>query len=376
MMLGHHLEPGGRFAGDYLVLSLDNLLDEARPRATIHRVKEVVRPPGPITFPLREARIMEKSEKISVLFKASVIDDLEEEIEVEASSLEENVDAEPPLEIQDVPYVSDALQRVPRGSRIYIPRVGPRPARPPPALDPDMGINFVHDNPKRPGSRSHELFEAYKTSKTVGEAMQKGATKGHLRYDLTKGYAKLAQSAAVVCVGPLPPREEELDEDAEMAVAAPLLEGWCDPNSALGEAGPEHGRIVYRFTEHDDLSNPSTVAEAFRTARQNPCMAPFLVHRGANGSASTGRGPVWSSENEFDEHVNRAWNGSRRSRRWAEPQSLPRAVTRSPCTGCAKHQRSCGRADMRPSVARWQRTPTSSSARAMASFMRQPPERD
>ena len=46
-MLGHHLEPSGLFKGDYLVLSLDNLLVEDRPKSTIHRVKEIVRAPGP-----------------------------------------------------------------------------------------------------------------------------------------------------------------------------------------------------------------------------------------------------------------------------------------------------------------------------------------
>ena len=56
IMLGHHLEPGGLFKGDYLVLSLDNLLTEDRPKSTIHRVKEVVRAPGPNAYPLRDAK--------------------------------------------------------------------------------------------------------------------------------------------------------------------------------------------------------------------------------------------------------------------------------------------------------------------------------
>ena len=31
-------------------------------------------------------------------------------------------------------------------------------------------IDFVQDNPKKVGSQSHELYEAYKTAKTIGEA--------------------------------------------------------------------------------------------------------------------------------------------------------------------------------------------------------------
>ena len=55
IMLGHHLEPGGIFKGDYLVLNIDNLIGTPA-RSTIHRVKEVVRAPGPNEYPLREAQ--------------------------------------------------------------------------------------------------------------------------------------------------------------------------------------------------------------------------------------------------------------------------------------------------------------------------------
>ena len=50
IMLGHHLEPGGFFKGDYLVLNIDNLLTEGNPKSTIHTVKEVVKALGPNTY--------------------------------------------------------------------------------------------------------------------------------------------------------------------------------------------------------------------------------------------------------------------------------------------------------------------------------------
>ena len=50
IMLGHHLEPGGLFKGDYLVVNIDNFLIEGNPKSTIHRVMEVVRARGPNTY--------------------------------------------------------------------------------------------------------------------------------------------------------------------------------------------------------------------------------------------------------------------------------------------------------------------------------------
>ena len=46
IMLVRHLEPGGFFKGDYLVLNIDNLVSVPA-RSITHRIKEVARAPGP-----------------------------------------------------------------------------------------------------------------------------------------------------------------------------------------------------------------------------------------------------------------------------------------------------------------------------------------
>ena len=62
---------------------------------------------------------------------------------------------------------------------------------------------------KRADSTSWELYELYKSAKIVSEARQKGASTGHFRYDIRKGFARLVGDAAVVVFG---------------AAAAPLVE--------------------------------------------------------------------------------------------------------------------------------------------------------
>ena len=56
--------------------------------------------------------------------------------------------------------------------------IKPRAMPPPPVtevkpsyeLESDTKIEFDEHNPKRPGSKSHQLYEQYKSAKTVGEA--------------------------------------------------------------------------------------------------------------------------------------------------------------------------------------------------------------
>ena len=124
-----------------------------------------------------------------------------------------------------------------------------------PPLNDALAIEFDVDNPKRAGSTSWELYELYKSAKTVGEARQKGASTGHVRYDIKKGFARLVVDPAVVVFG---------------AAAAPLVETWCDKESPLGTVGDVMGRKVYRFAAEDDLSNPATIQRALQTTRGNP----------------------------------------------------------------------------------------------------------
>ena len=54
-----------------------------------------------------------------------------------------------------------------------------------------MGIVFDQENPKRADTLTHNLYEQFKGAKTVAEAIELGATKGHIRYELKQGTARL-----------------------------------------------------------------------------------------------------------------------------------------------------------------------------------------
>ena len=142
--------------------------------------------------------------------------------------------------------------RVPRASRIYIPRVGP-PAPPKKReLRDDLPIAFQAENPKLPGSKVHAAYERYKAATTVAEARSLGASRSMIKYDIDKGYATVDDPPAVLVLG---------------LAAAPLVEAWCSAESELGRVGEKRGRRVIRYTEADDLSNPDTVKRALRDIR-------------------------------------------------------------------------------------------------------------
>jgi len=62
-----------------------------------------------------------------------------------------------------------------------------------PKAEPTQKITLlVKDNPKREGSTSYDRFELYKKNKTVASFLEAGGTSGDIRYDVTKGYIKLA----------------------------------------------------------------------------------------------------------------------------------------------------------------------------------------
>ena len=277
IFLSYFLLPGNIWKGDFVVADLEEMVNNIDGKIRTFRIKEARLPPQGIVFPLREARDrvlarraddavagggMDEQYEVEI---AAADDELDQEAIEDKRSLEAIEDEIAIEMIEDVqqagqPSSSSELQRVPRGSRIYIPRVGP-PAPPPPKENvnhPDSTpIDFIQDNPKKVGSQSHELYEAYKTAKTIGEARALGATRGHIRYDIFKGFAKVAPEGLVVVM-------------AVTAVRAPLLEGWCAPDSALGKTGERCGRRVLRYTEKEDLSKAETVNAAAREVRNHP----------------------------------------------------------------------------------------------------------
>ena len=135
-------------------------------------MKEIVRAPGPNAYPLRDAKNAKRERAAEDIVEDGILEELEVEVDVEAPTMEEIEDMERPLAVEDEMIVEGgALQRIPRASRIYMPRVGPPPRPPVPdgRLDDSVGIEFKIENPKRPSSRSHEVYELYKMAHEVYE---------------------------------------------------------------------------------------------------------------------------------------------------------------------------------------------------------------
>ena len=170
--------PRGVFKGDYLVIPDDSLVRQDK-RLIVRRVKEVNAAVGPLLYPLRQVRDIQID---SDLLKASEgLEETEPVVEGEEELPTEAVEDELPdgnvtptgeeqpeeaVGDEEQPVGDGTLVRVPRGSRIFIPRVGapPPPARPPAPsgssappkkneLRDEMTIEFVQENPKRPDNR-------------------------------------------------------------------------------------------------------------------------------------------------------------------------------------------------------------------------------
>ena len=160
-MPGHNLEPSRLFKIDYLVLKLDKFLVEDRAKSTIHRVKEIVSAPGPNAYPLRDVKTALRERPTNNVVDNDILKEFKVDMDVEAPTMEEIEDMERPLAVEDEMIVERiALQRIPRASRIYVPRVGPPPRPPVPdePLDHSVGIEFKIDNQKNPASRSYDLY--------------------------------------------------------------------------------------------------------------------------------------------------------------------------------------------------------------------------
>ena len=88
-MLDYHLEPDGFFKSDYLVLNLDNLLIEDRPKSTIHTVKEIVRAPDSNTYPQRDAKKAKRERATEDIVENGILEELEVEEDFEMPTMEE-----------------------------------------------------------------------------------------------------------------------------------------------------------------------------------------------------------------------------------------------------------------------------------------------
>ena len=60
---GYYLQPGGRWKGEYLVISFEQLI-KVTGRIEVKRVRECALAPGPLTFPLRTVRDIQIDEDL------------------------------------------------------------------------------------------------------------------------------------------------------------------------------------------------------------------------------------------------------------------------------------------------------------------------
>ena len=180
VFVGWFLLPGGVYKGDMLIVDLDEMataLPGSKPR--VYRIKEVRVPEVGTVFPFRVAHLEARQRMLADT--ADFIDDPEAPEEIMEDDMEDDMVDDEAVAPDDG---SQALVRIPRGSRVYTPRVGPRPVPKVPPLSDALVIESNQVNPKRAPSASYDFYELYKTATTVGEARRLGATTGHVRYDV------------------------------------------------------------------------------------------------------------------------------------------------------------------------------------------------
>ena len=142
LFAGYFLQPGGRWKGEYLVISFEWLF-QATCRTEVKRVHECALVPGPVTFPLKTVRdiqidedLREASERLEQsdpFVESELLELADEQLTPDdkddgaRTPTGEEVNPVPEdSTIADDPDQSDGVPvRIPRASRIYIPRVGP-----------------------------------------------------------------------------------------------------------------------------------------------------------------------------------------------------------------------------------------------------------
>ena len=135
VFVGWFLLPGGVYKGDMLIVDMDELATAppgSKPR--VYRVKDVRVPEIGTAFPLRVAHLEARQQMLAD--KVDFIDDPEGPEEI----VEEQEDDMEDDEAEASGDGSQALVRIPRGSRVSTPRVGPRPVPKVPPLNDAIEI--------------------------------------------------------------------------------------------------------------------------------------------------------------------------------------------------------------------------------------------
>ena len=303
MFLGYHLAPGGPWQGDYLVADLEDLMNVKDQSVRIYRIKEVTLPAEGLTFPLRTARIAVNQRRLEENIESGHLDDAEPTSDVEdrdglatADAIEDGAANGPVRHVRDGVAADDGdddeddpeveheapaagsiqeLVWIPRTSRIYIPRVVPPPREPAVRLDLAMGIAFDQESPKRADTLTHNLYEQFKGAGTVAEALELGATKGHIRYELKQGTARLVPPADAPAAAAASAAAAQVIIFAAAGVdvpgRAPLIEAWCFKDNPLGKTGDDLklASNVVRVTVKEDLRREQTILDALEKVGQH-----------------------------------------------------------------------------------------------------------
>ena len=160
----YFLQPGGRWKGEYLVISFEQLI-KVTGRIEVKRVLECALVPGPLTFPLqivRDIQIDEDLREASGRLDQTdpyVEGELHQWLELDyrgaptdndddngAKTPTEDEPALPESAIEDREPMVRILLPVPRASRIYTPRVGPPASPKKRELRDDTQITFQVDS--------------------------------------------------------------------------------------------------------------------------------------------------------------------------------------------------------------------------------------
>ena len=145
LFAGYYLQPGGRWKGEFLVISFEQLI-RAKDRLEVKRVRECALVPGPVTFPLRTVRDIqidtdlreasERLERTDPVIEGDLPelqdqdvdpDDLDGAKTPTGNDDNDQAAADPEPDPDDPDTQDGVLVRVPRASRIYILRMGAPP---------------------------------------------------------------------------------------------------------------------------------------------------------------------------------------------------------------------------------------------------------
>ena len=136
-----------------------------------------------------------------------------------------------------------------------------------------MGTVFDQENPTLADTLTHNLYEKFKGARTVAEALELGATKGHIRYELKQGTARPVTPADAPAATAAPAAAARMIIFAAAGVdapgKAPLIEAWCSEDNPLGKTGDalKPAPNVVRFTIEEDLNREQTIREALESEK-------------------------------------------------------------------------------------------------------------